>query len=77
MSEMSYARQLLKGNRVDRAHMRQAENEHCYGEHPPGTLVKGCRALGHLLDDLGFGWQCGKPWEELGHRDEPSLLQTL
>ena len=34
MSEMSYARQLIKGNRVDRAHMRQAENEHCYGEQP-------------------------------------------
>ena len=41
MSEMSYARQLLKGNRVDRAHMRQAEDEHCYGGQPSGYTWTG------------------------------------
>ena len=56
MSEMSYARQLLKGNRVDRAHMRQAENEHCYGEQLRlWNNLEGCGMLGYLLANLGFG----------------------
>ncbi len=33
MSEMSYARNLIKGNVVERTHLRQAANEHCFGEH--------------------------------------------
>jgi len=33
MSEMSYARNLNKGNVVERTHLRQAANEHCFGEH--------------------------------------------
>ena len=52
MSEMSYARQLIKGNRVDRAHMRQAENEHCYGEQPSTIRLGVLNAVGSLL------WDC-------------------
>lgn len=33
MSEMSYARQLVKGNVVEKTHLRQAVNEDCFGEH--------------------------------------------
>ena len=33
MSEMSYARNLVKGNVVERTHLRQAANEDCFGEH--------------------------------------------
>ena len=32
MSEMSYARNLVKGNVVERTHLRQAANEDCFGE---------------------------------------------
>ena len=34
MSEMSYARNLVKGNVVERTHLRQAANEHCFGDRP-------------------------------------------
>lgn len=33
MSEMSYARNLIKGNVVERTHLRQAVNEDCFGRH--------------------------------------------
>ena len=32
MSEMSYARNLVKGNVVEKTHLRQAANEDCFGE---------------------------------------------
>lgn len=31
MSEMSYAKNLIKGNVVERTHLRQAVNEDCFG----------------------------------------------
>lgn len=39
MSEMSYARNLVKGNVVERTHLRQAANEDCFGEqHAPADV---------------------------------------
>lgn len=35
MSEMSFARMLLKGDVVEKARLRKADNEHCFGE--PGS----------------------------------------
>ena len=35
MSEMSFARMLLKGDLVEKARLRKAANEHCFGE--PGN----------------------------------------
>ena len=32
MSEMSFARMLLKGDVVEKARLRKADNEHCFGE---------------------------------------------
>ncbi len=32
MSEMSFARMLLKGDIVEKARLRKADNEHCFGE---------------------------------------------
>lgn len=32
MSEMSYARHLIKGDKVERSHLKRAENEQCFGE---------------------------------------------
>lgn len=32
MSEMSFARFLLKGDPLEKARLRKADNEHCFGE---------------------------------------------
>ncbi len=37
MSEMSFARFLLKGDPLEKARLRKADNEHCFGE--PGGLI--------------------------------------
>ena len=42
MSEMSYARNLVKGNVVERAHLRQAANEDLFGEHSILALGRIC-----------------------------------
>lgn len=31
MSEMSYARHLLKGDKMERSHLKRASNEQCFG----------------------------------------------
>ena len=41
MSEMSYARHLIKGDKVERSHLKRAENEQCFGE----TTVRRMRNL--------------------------------
>lgn len=42
MSEMAFARQLLKQNVVEKARLRIASNEPCYGEQPNSSLPQKC-----------------------------------
>ncbi|DBA99467.1 hypothetical protein WJX82_010728 [Trebouxia sp. C0006] len=71
MSEMSYARNLIKGNVVERTHLRQAANEHCFGVQIATKQIDEGIAAGELAAEAGAAWMdlnCGCPIYEATRR---------
>lgn len=71
MSEMSYARNLVKGNVVERTHLRQAANEHCFGVQIATKQIDEGIAAGQLAAEAGAAWMdlnCGCPIYEATRR---------
>ncbi len=52
MSEMSFARMLLRGDNVEKARLRKADNEHCFGESLSPQLLPLPHSLQKYLDHL-------------------------
>ncbi|KAL3153927.1 hypothetical protein ABBQ32_013490 [Trebouxia sp. C0010 RCD-2024] len=71
MSEMSYARNLVKGNVVERTHLRQAANEDCFGVQIATKQIDEGIAAGLMAADAGATWldlNCGCPIYEATRR---------
>ncbi|KAL3140160.1 hypothetical protein ABBQ38_004437 [Trebouxia sp. C0009 RCD-2024] len=71
MSEMSYARNLVKGNVVERTHLRQAANEDCFGVQIATKQIEEGIAAGLMAAEAGATWldlNCGCPIYEATRR---------
>ena len=59
MSEMSYARHLIKGDKVERSHLKRAENEQCFGEITLGCIRNlQCECATHATYDSAISSKC-------------------
>eukprot|EP00884_Botryococcus_braunii_P011283 jgi/Botrbrau1/20155/Bobra.0173s0056.1 len=71
MSEMAYARKLAKGDRGERARLRKAQNESCFGVQIATNNVGEGLAAARLAAEAGASWldlNCGCPIHEATRR---------
>ncbi|GAX82719.1 hypothetical protein CEUSTIGMA_g10145.t1 [Chlamydomonas eustigma] len=77
MSEMAFAKPLLKGDRVERARLLKGESEHCYGfQIATKTISEGLEAA-RLARENGARWidlNCGCPIYEATRRGLGAVL---
>lgn len=77
MGEMIFARQLVKGDKIERARLRRAPNENFYGvQIATNTVEEGVRAI-QFAADAGADWvdlNCGCPIWEATRRNLGSAL---
>jgi len=71
MSEMAFARSLIKGNRVERARLYKASNEACFGVQIATNAIHEGVAAAKLAAEAGASWidlNCGCPIYEATKR---------
>lgn len=76
-SEMGFARHLIKGDPKERALLRRAENERCYGVQIATNIIDEGVAAGRLAAEAGADWvdlNCGCPIYEATRRGLGSAL---